>query len=374
MKRYEEAVINYDKAIEINPQYAEPYRNKAVILNYLKHFEDAISLYDYAIELDPNMHEAYLNKSIIQLKFCNFDMGWKNYEYRWGTPKLKKENISQTYLLKNINELGRIFLCEEQGIGDKILYASLLHELDNKNYDIFLETDERLLPIFKRSFNHIKIVSKKNRPDLSLFDSGFGIGSLPGFLRRNLEAFKSQKVRFLESDQEKKINFRKILKNKSSKQICGLAWKSGNQELGANKSIGLENFAKLSSLPNTTFVNLQYQASDDEIQFLKDKCKIDIINLKDVDIFNDIDSLFSLVDACDFIVTSSNVTVHISGSLGKKSYLLIPNDKGKLWYWHEHVRSIWYPSVQIFNQLHDGNWQKPITDVYEKILKEVSFG
>jgi hypothetical protein len=101
---------------------------------------------------------------------------------------------------------------------------------------------------------------------------------------------------------------------------------------------------------------------------------IDIINLKDVDIFNDIDSLFSLVDACDFIVTSSNVTVHISGSLGKKSYLLIPNDKGKLWYWHEHVRSIWYPSVQIFNQLHDGNWQKPITDVYEKILKEVSFG
>ena len=374
MKRYEEAVINYDKAIEINPQYAEPYRNKAVILNYLKHFEGAISLYDKAIELDPNMHEAYLNKSIIQLKFCNFDMGWKNYEYRWGTPKLKKENISQTYLLKNINELGRIFLCEEQGIGDKILYASLLHELDNKNYDIFLETDERLLPIFKRSFNHIKIVSKKNRPDLSLFDSGFGIGSLPGFLRRNLEAFKSQKVRFLESNQEKKINFRKILKNKSSKQICGLAWKSGNQELGANKSIGLENFAKLSSLPNTTFVNLQYQASDDEIQFLKDKCKIDIINLKDVDIFNDIDSLFSLVDACDFIVTSSNVTAHISGSLGKKSYLLIPNDKGKLWYWHEHVRSIWYPSVQIFNQLHDGNWQKPITDVYEKILKEVSFG
>jgi hypothetical protein len=302
-------------------------------------------------------------------------LGWKDYEYRWGIPKLKKENISQTYFLKNISDLGRIFLCEEQGIGDKILYASLLHELDNKNYEIFLETDERLLPVFKRSFRHIKLVSKKNRPDLSLFDSGFGIASLPGFLRKNLEAFKNQKVKFLESDQEKKFNFRKILKNKSSKQICGLAWKSGNEEIGANKSIGLENFAKLSSLPNTIFVNLQYQASDDEIEFLRNKCKIDIINLKDVDIFNDIDSLFSLVDACDFVVTSSNVTVHISGSLGKKTYLLIPNGNSKLWYWHEkHTRSLWYPSVQIFTQLANSDWEKPLTDVYEKILKEVSFG
>ena len=114
--------------------------------------------------------------------------------------------------------------------------------------------------------------------------------------------------------------------------------------------------------------------SDYVIQFLRDQCKIDIINLKDVDIFNDIDSLFSLVDACDFVVTSSNVTVHISGSLGKKSYLLIPNGNSKLWYWHDkHTRSIWYPSVQIFTQLANSDWEKPLTDVYEKILKEVSF-
>ena len=375
MKRYEEAITHYDKAIALNPGYAEALRNKAGTLAYLKLFEDAISLYDKAIELDPSMHEAYLNKAIINLRFCNFNSGWKNYEYRWGHPESKKENISQTYLLKNINELGRIFLCEEQGIGDKILYASLLHELDNKNYEIFLETDERLLSVFKRSFNYIKIVSKKNRPDPSSFDSGFGIASLPGFLRKNIEAFKNQKIRFLESDQEKKINFRKILKNESSQQICGLAWKSGNEQIGFNKSIGLENFAALSLLPNTRFVNLQYEATDDEIQFLRDKCKIDIINLKDVDLFNDIDSLFSLVDACDFVVTSSNVTVHISGSLGKKTFLLVPNDNGKLWYWHDkHSRSIWYPSVQIFNQLSNGGWKKSLKDVYEKILKEFSYG
>ena len=375
MKRYEEAITHYDKAIALNPSYAEALRNKAGTLAYLKLFEDAISLYDKAIELDPSMHEAYLNKAIINLRFCNFNSGWKNYEYRGGHSESKKEKISQTYLLKNINELGRIFLCEEQGIGDKILYASLLHELDNKNYEIFLETDERLLSVFKRSFNYIKIVSKKNRPDLSSFDSGFGVASLPGFLRKNIEAFKNQKIRFLESDQEKKINFRKILKNESSQQICGLAWKSGNEQIGFNKSIGLENFAALSLLQNTRFVNLQYEATDDEIQFLRDKCKIDIINLKDVDLFNDIDSLFSLVDACDFVVTSSNVTVHISGSLGKKTFLLVPNDNGKLWYWHDkHSRSIWYPSVQIFNQLSNGSWKKSLKDVYEKILKEFSYG
>jgi hypothetical protein len=54
--------------------------------------------------------------------------------------------------------------------------------------------------------------------------------------------------------------------------------------------------------------------------------------------------------------------------------LLIPNDKGKLWYWHDkHTRSIWYPSVQIFTQLTNSDWKKPLTDVYECILKEASF-
>jgi len=372
MKCYEDAIINYKKAITLNPQYAEACRNKAGTLTSLKRFEDAIFFYDKAIGLDPSMNEAYINKSLINLRLCNFSEGWSNYEYRRANPILKKSNNTQTYLLKDISELEKIFLIEEQGIGDKILYASLLHDLDNKNFDIFLETDERLMPIFKRSFKYIKICDKKNRPDTSLFKTSFGIGSLPSFLRKNIESFKNQKIRFLESDQEKKIKFRKILKNSSSKQICGLAWRSSNKQTGENKSIGLENFSTLSSLPNTLFVNLQYQVSDEEIKFLRDRCKIEIINFKDVDIFNDIDSLFSLVDACDFVLTSSNVTVHIAGSLGKKTYLVVPNENGKLWYWHEkHSRSIWYPNVQIFNQSNNDNWQKPITDICKKILKEI---
>ena len=91
-----------------------------------------------------------------------------------------------------------------------------------------------------------------------------------------------------------------------------------------------------------------------------------------IDNFNDIDGLASLIDACDFIVTISNVTAHMAGALGKKVFLLVPYTKGKIWYWHDNLKtSLWYPSIEIFIQSEIGDWKKPISDIKEKIVKQV---
>ena len=86
------------------------------------------------------------------------------------------------------------------------------------------------------------------------------------------------------------------------------------------------------------------------------------------DKYNNIDELVSLIDACDYIVTTSNVTAHIAGGLGKNVYLLVPFASGKLWYWHENDdQSIWYPSVKIFRQNKDGSWNNAITSVAKEL-------
>ena len=54
------------------------------------------------------------------------------------------------------------------------------------------------------------------------------------------------------------------------------------------------------------------------------------IKLEEIDNFNDIDGLASLIDACDFVVSVSNTTVHIAGAIGKKTYLMLPQGKGKI--------------------------------------------
>jgi ADP-heptose:LPS heptosyltransferase len=86
--------------------------------------------------------------------------------------------------------------------------------------------------------------------------------------------------------------------------------------------------------------------------------------IDEIDNFNDIDGLASLIDACDFVVTTSNVTAHLAGGLGKETYLMVPFAHGRIWYWHEgDTQSIWYPSINIHRQPSHDNWSMPINDI-----------
>jgi tetratricopeptide (TPR) repeat protein len=60
----EEAIPLFDKALAINPDYAEAYYDKGVALNNLGKFEEAIPLFDKSLELDPIYVMAYCEKGI----------------------------------------------------------------------------------------------------------------------------------------------------------------------------------------------------------------------------------------------------------------------------------------------------------------------
>ena len=69
--------------------------------------------------------------------------------------------------------------------------------------------------------------------------------------------------------------------------------------------------------------------------------------MTDIDNFNDISEISCLINACDFVITTSNVTAHIAGALNKKTYLIVPFIEGKIWYWGiNEDKSLWYPSIQ----------------------------
>jgi protein O-GlcNAc transferase len=62
LKRYEEALTSYDRAIAIKPDYAEAYYNRGNALQELKRLEEALASYDRAIEIKPDYAEAYSNR------------------------------------------------------------------------------------------------------------------------------------------------------------------------------------------------------------------------------------------------------------------------------------------------------------------------
>ena len=53
--KYDEAIQCYDKAIEIDANYADAWNNKGNALDNLGKYDEAIQCYDSAIEIDANM-------------------------------------------------------------------------------------------------------------------------------------------------------------------------------------------------------------------------------------------------------------------------------------------------------------------------------
>ena len=371
---YKDAIQHCLQAIELESSNPNFYRTMGDITYNQEDFKSAIKYYERSCQVDENFFISVFQKSRAHLSSFDFEAGWQLYENRHLRESKSKAHLYQEFSKINFKSIKRILILKEQGLGDALLFGSLLHEIDDHNREVYVEIDERLIPIFKRSFLHIKFFTGENYPKEFKPDITFGIASLAGFLRQSVDSFKNQKIKFLESDKDTTLklkNHLSKLKSHSHDKICGIAWRSQNKQFGIQKSLELEHLLPILKIPNIKFVNLQYGECEGELDKIKEEYGIQIHRLPDIDLYQDIESLFSLIDACDFVITSSNVTVHLAGSLGKKTFLLAPRGEGRLFYWHVDLKqSLWYKSVSVFHQKDIGSWRESASDIYQEIMSE----
>jgi ADP-heptose:LPS heptosyltransferase len=374
--RPDEDIEVYNKEIKIDNSYAVPYQNKAMIHIRQKQFKLAEEQLEAAIKLKANNLEAIAALANLKKHTCKFEEAWALYQYRFEL-ELKDEKfffkkaVWTDQLVKN----KRIYLYGEQGIGDQILYGTMFREAFETQNKFIVSVDERLIPIFNRSFSQYKnvdFISKDSEVNESLFDVQLAIGDLGKFFRNSKNDFKAIAPSYFLSNEVKRNALRDQFITRK-KITCGVAWKSASNKVGSDKSLNLIELAPILNLRDISFVDLQYGETLEEREALKKEIGIDINKVEDIDNFNDIDGLASLIDACDFVVTISNVTAHIAGALGKKVFLMVPYSKGRCWYWHDGLKqSLWYPSIQIFAQTKIGCWLGVISEIKEKIVEEIS--
>ena len=72
LKDYYGAISDYNKALEIDPVYAKAYNNRGISKNNLKDYNGAISDYNKAIELDPSNANTYYNRGNSKSKLKDY--------------------------------------------------------------------------------------------------------------------------------------------------------------------------------------------------------------------------------------------------------------------------------------------------------------
>ena len=368
---YEEALANYDRAIEFKSDYVEAYSNRGVVLYELKRFDESLASYDKAIELNGDYAEAYFNKSLLLLSLQDFENGWSLYDWRW-----KNKNFESTYpssskpKLINIDSAynKKLIICGEQGVGDHILYTSMLNELLNISPSSQILLDKRLLPLLNRSFPQGKFIDKTLAIKDIEHDEHLPIADLGKYFRTFKSDFDINRHHYLLADKQRAKKIRNSLIN-NKKYLCGVTWNSKIKKIGTDKSIPLEDLLPVLSLKDIAFVSLQYGNVEKQLAEFNEKHDMNILECDSVDNFYDLDGHAALIEACDFVITISNTSAHMAGAIGKETYLMAPSGKGHLWYWSNHTlgKSLWYPSVTIFKQNKTGQWNDVIDEIKQLV-------
>jgi len=184
------------------------------------------------------------------------------------------------------------------------------------------------------------------------------VGDLGKLLGVDAEGLRRRPQPFLVADAGRREGFRAALSGQGP--VVGLSWKSVNPRIGAVKSLRLADLAPVLRVPGVSFVNLQYGAVSGDIAAVGEELGVTVREAEGLDVFNDIDGLLALVDACDVVVTTSNVTAHLAGALGKRAAVLVPAGRGCLWYWQGGANDLWYPSLTRIAQPRIGAWDGAI--------------
>jgi Tfp pilus assembly protein PilF len=79
-KKYDEAIAKYQKAIELDPKYADAYNGWGTVLGDQKKPDEAIAKYQKAIELNPKIAFAYNNWGIVLREEGKYDEAIAKYQ------------------------------------------------------------------------------------------------------------------------------------------------------------------------------------------------------------------------------------------------------------------------------------------------------
>lgn len=370
---YTQAIECYQGALKIEPGNLEFKLNLGNAYSRTHLYEKATQCYEEIISINPSNPSAHFYLAQIQLFTGNFQAGWMEYEWRW----LSKENVSRP--LKTSREVwqgqpfdGCLYVWAEQGIGDQILHASMLPELRKFPQKKIISVEKKLLPIFRRSFPDFEFIDKTATLSEGEYDRHIPIASLGNFFRKSKSDFEGIQKKYLIADATTTPHI-KPGDSSGEKKLCGISWSSSNKLLGKQKSISLIELEKILKINNFDFINLQYGEVASEIARVENDFNIKILDIKKIDLYEDMDAVLGLIDCCDIIITTSNSTAHLAGALGKEVFLLLPFSAGRFWYWHDiDGVSLWYPSIRVFKQEQSGDWSKPIQSV--KAYLEGRFG
>ncbi len=355
---YKDAIERLKTTLALRPDWSSAWNNLGSQYESIGERAAAIAAFDRAIDLDPRDAAAVVNRGMAYLCVGRLGDGWEGYARRFEDPRFPFVRRDWPWPVWRGEDLtGKsILVWSDQGIGDEVLYASMIPEIAAKAASCVVECAPRLAPLYRRSFSGLTIVANTAaaRRDLlgRAFDFHCSVLDLGRWLRPRLSAFPNHGAVLQADPGHRDECRRKYLAAAPGRRLVGLSWRSVTPEMSHQKGRPLAAFHPLLAAEKLTFINLQYGDVRAEVEALPVAYKSNIIIDSEIDSLKDLDGFAAQVAALDAVVTISNTTAHFAGALGVPTCLCLAQAHKQLWYWFARGQySPWYRSIRIHRRI-----------------------
>jgi len=326
--------------------------------------DEALAAYDAAVARAPGAPLARYRRGFMRLLAGDFSNGWGDHEARWArrttqttSPRMTPAMRKRLTLSPTVDDLRgqRVLVVDEQGVGDVIMFASVLPDLADVAASVTCLVESRLLQLFAISFPDLKVVAGQGPAlvDLEEFDRVVAIGSLPHAFRRHLGDFPGRP--YLAPRASVTETWRSRLGHARGKLRVGFSWRGGLATTRAQaRSMSLETLRPLIEREDVEAVSLQYGDVQEEVAVFNHSLGRPMVSFPRRQI-EDFEQLAGLVCALDVIVTVQTALAHLTGAVGARGIVMIPAEPE--WrYLAAGDRLPWYQSVRLVRQTAAGDW------------------
>jgi tetratricopeptide (TPR) repeat protein len=353
---FEEAIACAKQVVELRPNSWAAYNTLAIVLRESGQVRESLGPYEKALAMNPEGAELHWNYSLSLLQAGDFERGWKEFEWRLRSEKMKFNRGLPQPKWDGSEVPGKtVLLMTEGGLGDALQFIRYAPMVAERAGRVILECQEELLRILALPCISEVVARGKALPP---FDFQIPLQSLPEAFGTDLSSIPAR-VPYLSAPAQSVAYWKERLADEKRFKV-GLAWAGSNKNTYDKRPRSLEIYAPLANLPGVRFFGLQKGPEGKQAI----PVGLELINLGDE--LHDMGDTAGLAANLDLVISIDTSIVHLAGAMGKPVWVLLPFVCDFRWLC-DREDSPWYPTMRLFRQGKREGWVEVVKRIAEEL-------
>lgn len=374
-EHFEEALVLARRMIRMLPDKPHGYTHAAIALQYLGRLAEADEAFAQAEALSDDPAHLHWEHHFSLLATQQFAPAWDCYEYRFS-PTVG--NGVSDYPFDRTRWDGghsdHVLVYGEQGLGDQIMFASALRDMQAACGRVTLAVSALLVDLFAASFPDITVLPLSHDAQeeecarlletagaQQPVDTVLAIGSLMARFRTDRASYTGAPYLVPSADATAfwQTGRPQFADAGDGRFKLGLCWASNpapdmfhSSRRAGHKTMPLDTITALARVPDVdavaiTNVPLHAFPGHDAASAIVADVSADLVNL---------DRTAALLKNLDLLITVDTGVAHLAGALGVPVWVLLHTRGDARWGQQGSRDSYWYDSARLYWQDEPGDW------------------